>query len=400
MLLFADLHIHSKYAYATSKFMDLQHIAAAAKAKGIGILATGDFTHPLWFKELKAKLRQTGEGTFSYEGIYFCLNVEVSNIYRRNGRVYKVHNLVFAPDLSAAEKLNKKFAAYGKLASDGRPILKLDSEEMVRMVLDISGDCMVVPSHAWTPHFGVFGSASGFDSFEECFGAETRHIHAIETGLSSDPAMNWRVSALDRITLISNSDAHSAANLGREVNAFDIKDPSRLYEEIASILKTKDPARFLCTVEFFPEEGKYHFDGCRLCGERMEPAATIRHGGRCPKCGRPATIGVLHRVEKLADRKEGVKPAGTIPYKRLLQLNTVIAEALGVGKTSKRVGKIYETLVGEFGSELNVLLNVPEKELQHIPEPRVAAAILKMRNGDVDIQPGYDGEYGTVRIRW
>jgi uncharacterized protein (TIGR00375 family) len=395
----ADLHIHSKYAYATSRFMDLDDIARWAKVKGVGLLASSDFTHPLWMAELKSKLRPVDAGTFAYKGITFILGVEVSNIYKRNGRTYKIHNLVFVPGFTEADLLIRQFRNYGILTSDGRPILKLDSEDLVKMVKDAGEECYVIPSHAWTPHFGLFGSRSGFDSMEECFGSQTKEIFAIETGLSSDPAMNWRLSALDRITLISNSDAHSSPNIGREANVFDLGGKVSTYREIFEILRTKDKKRFLFTIEFFPEEGKYHYDGHRQCNVRLTPKESSKRKDICPVCGKPLTVGVLHRVEDLADRPDGIVPPHAIPFKKLLSLEQVLANAFGKGKKTVVVEKEYLRLIKEFGNELNVLLDVPVKDLRRHATELVSDSIMKMREGKVDILPGFDGEYGEVNLR-
>lgn len=396
--LVADLHLHSKYAYATSPRMDLEGMSRWAKIKGVGLLATGDLSHPLWFKELKTRLKESGNGTYAYNGVRFLLNVELSCIYRRNGRIYKIHHLVFLPGIEAAAELGRRLARYGKLSSDGRPILRLDSRDLLEIVREVSPDAMLIPAHAWTPHFGVFGSRSGFDSLDECFGDAAREISAIETGLSSDPAMNWRLSALDGITLISNSDAHSPENIGREANVFCTGGTDDLYYEVKDILEKKDRSRFLYTVEFFPEEGKYHYDGCRACGERMTPAQTKKHRGRCPSCGKKATVGVLHRIEELADRPEGYRPAKAIPFRKAVPLRQVIAEALGTRPQSAKVEKTYLEMAERFGGEFKVLLDVPAAELAAAYPGRVSEGILRMREGKVEIAPGYDGVYGTVKI--
>jgi uncharacterized protein (TIGR00375 family) len=394
----ADLHIHSKYSYATSPALDLDDIARRAKIKGVGLLATGDFTHPLWLRELKAKLKPTETGTFAYGGVSFFLATELSCIYRRKGRCYKVHQLVFAPDFRAVDALNRRLAAYGSLAVDGRPILRLDSEELVKLALDISPDCVIVPAHVWTPHFGIFGSRSGFDSLEECFGDQARHIHALETGLSSDPAMNWRLSALDGLALISNSDAHSSASIGREANVFDLAGRDVSYPVVFDIIKKKDRRRFLCTIEFFPEEGKYHYDGHRACGVRLAPAEAIRLRNICPVCGKLLTIGVLHRVEELADRPEGARPRNAIPFKKLIPLEEIIAEALAMTRKTKAVAQEYARLIEAFGSELSVLLDVPAQDIAALVGDRIAEGVTRMRAGTVVISPGFDGEYGRVTI--
>ncbi|MFC1540750.1 endonuclease Q family protein, partial [Candidatus Margulisiibacteriota bacterium] len=299
MKFIADLHIHSKYSRATSKDMELEGLSRWAKLKGIDLLATGDFTHPVWFAELKKKLKPVEGGLFEYNGVRFILNVEISSIYSKNGKTRKIHNLVFAPSFEVVEKLNRELAKVGNLSADGRPILGLDAEKLAEIVYSVSNLCVIVPAHAWTPWFSIFGSYSGFDSIEECFGKYSKFIFAIETGLSSDPAMNWRLSKLDNISLISCSDAHSPAKLGREVCVFDTE---MSYKSMFSAIRKKDKSKFLYTVEFFPEEGKYHYDGHRNCKVRWSPGETKKHNGLCPVCSRPVTVGVMNRVDKLADR--------------------------------------------------------------------------------------------------
>ncbi|MDD5492400.1 MAG: endonuclease Q family protein, partial [bacterium] len=323
---------------------------------------------------------------------------EVSNIFYRHGKCYKVHNIILAPDFETVEKIIRQISGYGKLSSDGRPILGLDPEKMVTMVLEASADCVIIPGHAWTPHFGVFGSASGFDNLQECFGAQTKNIFAIETGLSSDPTMNWRLTTLDRISLVSNSDAHSLRKLGREANVFDLVDSINLYSDITSAIKTKDRSKFIYTIEFFPEEGKYHFDGHRQCAYRAHPQETIAHSLICPVCHKPVTVGVLHRVEKLADRALNVQPAQAIPFKHLIPLQEIIAEALGMGINTQKVEKEYQKLIAYFGNEFSILLDADISEISNHTVEKVASGIDKMRKGKVQINPGYDGEFGTISL--
>ncbi|NQT94830.1 MAG: DNA helicase UvrD [Candidatus Omnitrophica bacterium] len=395
MKFIADLHIHSKYSRATSKDMDVDHIAEWAKLKGIGLVATGDFTHPIWLSELKSKLKQDSKGLYEYKGVKFMLTAEVSNMYTKNGKGRRIHTLLFAPDFDTVDKINGKLADIGNVVSDGRPIFGFDVKDIVKICLDASENCMVVPAHAWTPWFSVFGSKSGFDSVEECFEEEAGNIYALETGLSSDPAMNWRVSSLDKYSLISNSDAHSPSKLGREVNVFNTE---LSYSAIVQALKEKDKSKFLFTVEFFPEEGKYHFDGHRDCGIRFSPTETKAHNNRCPKCNRPLTVGVMNRVDELSDRKEGFMPEDAIGFKRLVPLVEIIAEAKQKGPMTKAVAEEYRKAIASFGSEFEILLDAEEKELSsHLPE-RVAQAIIKVRNGELVIEPGYDGVFGTVKI--
>ncbi len=400
MKLIADLHIHSKYSRATSHDMDIPTITKWAKYKGIKLLGTSDFTHQFWLAELKRYLKPAGNNFYEYNGIYFFLTTEVSNIYQKRGRTRKIHNIIIAPDFKTVEKINEKLSRWGNLLADGRPILSIDSEDMVDLLLNISDDCMIIPAHAWTPHFSIFGSNSGFDSIIECFGKQISNIHSIETGLSSDPAMNWRLSKLDSITLVSNSDAHSPKNLGREANVFDVQDYKDLYNEVTQIIKTKDKNKFLYTIEFFPEEGKYHYDGHRHCGICLHPKESISNNNVCPKCARLVTIGVLHRVESLADREEDYIPNNAIPYKYIIPLEEIIAEAIEVGKGSSAVEREYLSLINRFGSEFRILLDLEETQLEKIQNPKIVEGIIKMRKGEVDISPGYDGEYGKISIKW
>lgn len=395
MKFIADLHIHSKYSRATSKDMELEGLSHWAKLKGIDLLATGDFTHPLWLAELKKKLKPAEDGLFAYNGVRFILNVEISSIYSKNGKTRKIHNLVFAPSFEIVDKINRELGRIGNLTADGRPILGLDAEKLAEIVYNVSNYCVIVPAHAWTPWFSIFGSNSGFDTIEECFGKYTKYIFAIETGLSSDPAMNWRLSKLDNISLISCSDAHSPAKLGREVCVFDTE---LSYKSLFSAIRHRDPARFLYTVEFFPEEGKYHYDGHRNCKVRWSPEETKKHNGQCSVCMKPVTVGVMNRVDKLADRADGFKPEKTIPFKNLIPLQEIIAEAKGKGVNTKGVQSEYLKAVQKFGSEFNLLLNVSNVDLRQGLAPRVAEGIIAVREGRVNIAAGYDGEFGTIKI--
>ena len=391
----ADFHIHSKYSRATSRDMDLEHIAEWAKLKGITLMGSGDFTHHLWLEELKNNLEDLGNGLFKYRDIYFILTGEISNIYSKKGKTYRIHNIIFAPSFKTVDKINEVLSRYGNLSSDGRPILGLDVAEMARIIFDIDENCMIVASHIWTPWFSLFGSMSGFDKIEDCFEEQTSKIFACETGLSSDPAMNWRLSCLDRITLISNSDSHSPQKIGREANVFNCELD---YRTIREVLKTKDKKRFLYTIEFFPQEGKYHFDGHRLCGICWSPKETKENRGLCPKCKRPVTVGVMNRVEQLADRPEGFIPHNAIPYKNLIPLDEIIAEAKGIAKDSLSIERDYRSIVSKFGNEFEVLMKVPEEELRKNLAFRIAEGIMRMRQGKINIRPGFDGEYGKISI--
>ncbi len=395
----ADFHIHSKYSRATSKDMDLENLDKWAKIKGIKVLGTGDFTHPLWFKELKEKLEPAEPGLFKLKkddgGTRFILTAEISCIYSKKGKVRKIHVIIFAPSFEIVEKINANLGWIGNLKSDGRPILGLDAKELAKTVLNISKDCLIVPAHAWTPWFSIFGSKSGFDSIEECFEDYSKYIYSIETGLSSDPAMNWRLSALDKITLISNSDAHSPGKIGREANVFDTEIS---YSAIIEAIKSKNPEKFLYTIEFFPEEGKYHYDGHRICDISLSPQESKKYNNICPRCGKPLTIGVLNRVEQLADREEGFKPEKTPSFKSLIPLGEIIADALGVMTASKQVVEQYNNLIKKFGSEFKILLEASPQELEAATLPEIAEGIVRVREGKVSIEPGYDGVYGKIRI--
>ncbi len=389
-----DFHIHSKYSRATSKDMDIKNISKWAKIKGISLMGTGDFTHFLWLEELKRILRPEGNGLFSYEEVLFMLTAEISCIYSKNGRTRKIHIVIFAPSFEVVEKINNELGSIGNLVSDGRPILGLDARDLVKIVMDISPDCFIVPAHIWTPWFSLFGANSGFDSIEECFEDQSRHIYALETGLSSDPAMNWRWSVLDKYSLISNSDAHSPANIGRETNMFSQKMD---YYQIIESLKNKDRERFLATIEFFPQEGKYHWDGHRNCEVCLSPSQTRENNYCCPKCGKRLTVGVMHRTEDLSDREEGFIPEGSIPFYSLVPLAEIIAEAKGVGKKTVAVENEYYKLIQGLGTEFSILLDASRDDLIKLTTEKVADGILRVREGKVDIQPGYDGVYGKVK---
>src|SRR3989338_4757226 len=416
MQFIADFHLHSKYSRATSRDMDVENLDKWARIKGIKVLATGDFTHPLWLKELKEKLEPAEPGLFklkikntkqknnndwlsnqipSDNGVRFMLTSEISCIYSKNNRTRKIHIIVFSPSFSVVEKINTHLGWIGNLKSDGRPILGLDAKELTKIVLNVCGDCLFVPAHIWTPWFSLFGSMSGFNSIEECFEEYSKYIYAGETGLSSDPLMNWRLSALDKIALISNSDAHSQAKLGREANVFDTEIS---YSAIDEAIKIKDPKKFLYTIEFFPEEGKYHFDGHRKCQINLKPQDSKKIKNICPKCHKPLTVGVLHRVDDLADREEGEKPERAVPFKNLIPLEEIIADAYGVGAASKRVREEYKNLIKYFGQEFKVLLEASREQMEQVSSPVIAEGVMRVREGKVHIEPGYDGEYGKIKI--
>jgi uncharacterized protein (TIGR00375 family) len=390
--------------------MNIESLYVGAQIKGITVLGTGDFTHPGWFKELQDKLEPDQEGLLKLKSefknklipdipplcraeVRFVPTAEISCIYSKNNRTRKVHNLIIAPNFSAVSKINSKLQNIGNLTADGRPILGLDSKDLLKIVIDASPECLFVPAHAWTPHFSVFGSESGFDSLEECFEELSRYIYAIETGLSSDPPMNWRLSMLDNISLISNSDAHSPGKLAREGNVFNVK---LNYKEIIKAIKSRKG--FLGTIEFFPEEGKYHFDGHRNCGICLSPEETKKNKDLCPKCGKKLTIGVMYRVAKLADRKKGFKPDSTLPYKSLIPLPEIISDVLGVGVNSKKVQGEYKRLLEILGNEMYILQNISLDEIAKTAPSLMVEAIRKVREGKVEIYPGYDGEYGKIKV--
>ena len=399
----ADFHIHSKYSRAVSPLMNLKNLDQWAKTKGLKVLGTGDFTHPKWLGEIKDELSPAERGLFklkgSDSGTRFILSSEISCIYSKGGKVRKVHIIVLAPSINSVEKINNKLRKIGNLHSDGRPILGVDAKELAKIILEIDKDCLIIPAHVWTPWFSIFGSKSGFDSLEECFEEYSKYIYAVETGLCSDPAMNWRLSKLDKINLVSNSDAHSLSKIGREANIFNAE---LSYRGILNALKVK-PAeghskKFLYTIEFFPEEGKYYYDGHKKCGLSFKPAQSKKYGNICPKCKKPLVIGVLNRVEELADRPEGFVPKNAVPFKSLIPLEEIIAEALGVSALSKNVVKYYNNLINNLGSELEILLEVTVKEIKENSSPKIAEGVAKMRKGKVSIKPGHDGVYGKVKL--
>ena len=400
MRIVADLQLHSKYALATSKDMDLEHMAAGALRKGLNLLGTGDFTHPKWFEQLKTKLRPAdGEGLFAFGGMTWMLTGEVSTVYTQEGKSRKVHHLVYSPDFDCLSQIIDLLSKFGRLSSDGRPVLKgIDSPGLVEALTGISPSVYVIPAHAWTPWFGVFGAKSGFDSLRECYQDQARKIFAIETGLSSDPPMNWRLSALDGVSLVSNSDAHSPNpwRLGREANVFDLERPS--YRGVFDAIRQRDPSRFLYTIEVDPAYGKYHFTGHRKCGVSLEPKEALLRGA-CPVCGKKLTAGVAQRVEQLADRPEGFVLPGAIPFRRLLPLYELISFATGVNRLYvKAVIKEQDKLISAFGSELGVLLDASCETLSSVTKAPIADAIIAMREGRMRFKPGYDGVYGVPKF--
>ncbi len=435
MKLVTDLHIHSHFSRATSQNLTFEHLTRWAQLKGIQVVGTGDIAHPGWLAEMREKLAPAEEGLYRLKDEYaaavqaqvppacqapvrFILGGEISNIYKRGDRTRKVHNIVFAPSFDAMERLQARLERIGNIRSDGRPILGLDSRDLLEIVLETDPGCHLIPAHIWTPWFSLLGSKSGFDSVEECFADLTPHIFALETGLSSDPPMNWRVSSLDRYTLVSNSDAHSPEKLGREANLFDCElaygamfDALHGRDEASSdkpgFSKTpglseegapRNASPLRGTIEFFPEEGKYHFDGHRACNIVWDPPATRAHGGLCPVCGKPVTVGVMHRVEALADRPTGIRPPQGPPFYSLIPLPEILGEVYGVGESSKQVQAEYLKLLGRLGPELAILREAPLEDIAAAGGERLAEGIGRMRRGEVVAQPGYDGEYGVIRV--
>ncbi len=407
-----DVHLHSRFARATSRDLNPSNLHKWSALKGVDVVGTGDYTHPEWFAELSEQLEPAEEGLYQLKAAWreaveqelpercrravrFMLSVEISTIYKKGDKTRKIHHVVILPTLESVARLNRRLGAIGNLHSDGRPILGLDSRALLEICLEADEDVLFIPAHIWTPHFAALGASSGFDSLEECYEDLLPHIFAVETGLSSDPPMNWRLSALDRYAIISNSDAHSPQKLAREATCFDTECS---YPGIYSALKDRDPAHFLGTLEFYPEEGKYHYDGHRKCSVCYKPAQTLAAEGICPVCGRKLTVGVLHRVEKLADRPEGFRPAVAPPYEYLIPLDEVIGAAVGVGPKSKKVRAVYDRLLAEIGPELALLRHAGLEAIESCAGPLVAEGVRRMRCGEVDIYPGHDGEYGVISV--
>ena len=459
----ADLHLHSKYSRAVSQQMVLSKMAEWASFKGINVLGTGDFTHPFWFEQLKNELEDAGNGLYALKrtidtgqltgdkyidlksnvkgqlsDVYFLLSCEVSSIYSQSGKVRRIHNLFFFPSMSAVEKFNGELLKRGaNLRSDGRPIVGIPSRDLVEIALGCDKKALIIPAHAWTPWFSVFGSFSGFDSLSECFGDLAGNIYGIETGLSSDPAMNWQIADLEGKSILSSSDAHSPAKMGREATVFEADEISydSIYEAISSGSKvTKEPKepkvekssgssgssvtavtfpKIAFTIEFHPEEGKYHFTGHRNCDYSQEAKITQEKGTKCPVCSRPLTVGVMDRVEELAKNQvssikyqvsaNGVRwvypdGSGRPPYVSLVPLSEILAEAFSLGVDTKKVMDTYMLLVSQLGSEFNVLLRADLKDIERYSSQKVAEGIEKVRNGNIVVEPGYDGKFGVVKI--
>lgn len=410
MAFYADLHIHSKYSRATSRNCDLENLAWWAQRKGIKVVGTGDFTHPAWWQEINDKLVAAEPGLFRLRpdierqvneslpatcqgSMRFMLEVEISTIYKKGDKTRKVHHLIYAPDLETAGRFRDALGRIGNIASDGRPILGLDSRHLLEITLESGPGAYLVPAHIWTPWFAAMGSKSGFDSIDDCYGDLAEHIFAVETGLSSDPPMNWRVSSLDRFTLVSNSDAHSPPMLGREACVFETD-----LDYFAMRHALESGEKYGGTVEFFPEEGKYHLDGHRACGVCLEPEETRHHKGDCPACGKPVTVGVMHRIQTLADHPEGRRPEAASPFSSLVPLPEILSEIERVGPKSKTVQRRVSDIVNRLGPELDILSSLPIEEVAKSGDPLFSEAISRLRRGEVRRQSGYDGEYGVIRL--
>ena len=416
MRIITDWHVHSAYSRACSKDLTLENNAFWCAKKGVNVLGTGDFTHPKWFAELNNKLEPAEQGMFRLRDVNhprpllkkeggeremrYMLTAEVSQIYKRGDKTRRIHNIVMAPSLESVEKINNWLTENGfNVKADGRPILGIDSEELYKRLKDIDDRVVMIPAHAWTPWFAVFGSKTGFDTLEECFGSMTPFVYAIETGLSSDPLMNRSLSALDSVSLISNSDAHSPRNFGREANVFELESEDVTYDSFIDILKTRDLNKFKYTIEFHPEEGKYHVDGHMACGFACEPSETLKLKGLCPVCRRPLTVGVLSRVSQLADRELTEVPNGLVPFKSIVPLQEIIAESYGVKSTAgKKVQEMYEKMITTLGTEFEILLDLTIKDIEAGSNEVIAEAIRRVRAGEMSIRPGYDGVYGKVKI--
>ena len=405
-----DLHIHSKYSRACSRDLELPKIAKTCETKGIDICATGDFTHPAWLAHIKENLKEENEGIYKLNPASqgcrasrtkFIIGTEIASIKKHKDKTRRLHLCIFAPDLKIAEKFNKVLEGRGfNLKSDGRPILGMTAKDILELMLEVDERMVMIPAHAWTPWFGIFGSKGGYDTLEECFEDLTPNIFAIETGLSSDPLMNWRLSVLDKIALVSNSDAHSLGKLGREANVLDFKNEKEItYDKLMRTVKEKNPKEFLHTIEFYPEEGKYHMDGHKDCHFFCEPEQSKKMNNICPKCKKKLVIGVMNRVMELSDRSVvEAKKAGRTPYKSLVPLDAVLADTLGVGANTKKVKTEYDNLIKKIGNEFFILLDSDIKDIAKASDKNIATAIKKAREGDICIKPGYDGEFGIVKI--
>lgn len=403
MRVIADFHIHSRYSRATSEKMSIQEITRFAKMKGLNLLGTGDFTHPKWLEELKKDLIEIQDSNLYKSAknpespVYYIITGEVATIFPFEGSVKKIHHVILTPSMETAKQINDRLKPYGNLATDGRPTLNMTAPQLVEEIMHVSNENMVIPAHAWTPWFSLFGAFSGFNRMEDCYQDTTKHIYALETGLSSDPPMNWRLSSLDKYALVSNSDSHShwPWRIGREANVFELEQVT--YQNMVDAIRKKDPEHFKFTIETDPAYGKYHWTGHRNCKVSLSPQEAIKFGNRCPVCRRNLTKGVEQRVEELADRPVGFKPANAIGYMHLLPLSEIIATVLSVAYPSvQKVWDVYNTLVARFGDEYSVLIGASLDEMSKIVEPRIAEAIVRVREEKIKISPGYDGVYGQL----
>ncbi len=403
MKFFSDLHLHSKYSRACSRNLDLENLIYFAKLKGINLLATGDITHPLWFKEIFSKLEEADEGIYklkkSNEQIFFVLGGEISSIFSRNNKVYRIHYIVILPNFNLVEKLNKKLALYSNLASDGRPNIGLDVIDFMKILFDIYDKAIFIPAHIWTPWYSLYGSMSGFNSIFDAFANFTKYVTAVETGLSSDPNMNWRLSELDNFSIVSFSDAHSPSphRLGREITVFELDQLS--YDNLYRAMKKPDDQnKIALTVEFFPEEGKYHYDGHRLCNIRFSPSESKQNNYLCPECKRKLTIGVMSRVEELADRPDNFLDPKRPQFIKTTPLLEIIAQIVNANVGSKKVFDLYCKVIEEIGTEINILLGYHDEEKMKNKYPEINLALSKIKKGDIILEAGYDGVYGKVII--
>lgn len=400
MALVSDLHLHSKYSRAVSKNMVIEEMSAWAKIKGVDLLAIPDWTHSLWRRQARKELIETSEGIYSSKkdkkGPKFLLSTEISSIYSQSEKTRRVHNLVLSPSFEVSEKISRELLKKGaNLTSDGRPIIGLSSIDLADLVFSTSKDALIIPAHIWTPWFSCLGSRSGFDSLKACFGKFESQIYAVETGLSSDPAMNWRIKELDKRAILSFSDAHSPSKIGREATVFDLGSKDLTYESLTKAIKDK---KIKYTIEFYPEEGKYHFTGHRKCNVVQSPEETKKLGAVCSVCGKGLTVGVMHRVEELSSRPEGFKPKNRPGYKMIVPLVEILSEVLKVGSTSKKVQGEYFRLVSELGSEFKILLEIDLGQIKKQAGERTTEAIKRVREGNIIVNPGYDGVFGKVTI--
>lgn len=414
MKFICDFEIHSRYARACSKNITLEEVARWAQIKGIKLIGTGDFTHPFWYKEIKEKLEEKEPGFFSLkdqflarankntdipiaikkDAVRFLLTSEVNCIYPKNKKLRKVHHIILAPDLKTVDKINESLSWYGKLASDGRPTITLSSKNLLKIVLNANPFTLLIPAHVWTPWFGIFGSKSGYDSLEECFEEMTHYVYAIETGLSSDPEMNWRIPWLKDKAILSSSDAHSCPKIGREATCFNTEFN---YNGLYQAIKSNSSSKIAYTIEFFPEEGKYHYDGHRNCNLSLSPEETMKYNDICPKCGMSLTLGVLNRVHKLGSQVITAKPVNRPPFHKIVPLEEVLSEVMALPSGSRVLRAKYFEAVQELGEEFKILIDLDIPAIADFNQ-KLAEAINKMRQGDIMIKPGYDGVFGEVRL--